>query len=113
MVEDIIRSSRGNSDHARIQNLHLLRNGKLVDEGMLGDDLLLPVPLNFAQVPRCGDIAAAQVIRLSRGQIQDRCCGEGDRVQSGDRAGRLNIEFRGNDPWVDRKYPDAWILCKR
>jgi hypothetical protein len=81
---------------------------------MLGDNLLLPVALNFAQVPSGGDIAAAQIIRLSRSQIQYCRCGEGNCVLSLGNLGegRLSKEFRSNGAWVDTERPDAWILCR-
>ena len=43
----------------------LLGDGKFVDEGVLSNDLLLPVALDFAKVPSGRNITTSQVVRLS------------------------------------------------
>jgi len=43
----------------------LLGDSKFVDEGVLSNNLLLPVALDFAKVPSGRNIATSQVVRLS------------------------------------------------
>ncbi len=54
----------------------LLWDMKLADQRILRDNPLFPVSFDFAQVPRWGDEAAAQIIRPSWHQVQDSGCTE-------------------------------------